>query len=416
MKIQLTKRIVTGAKPKATPYEIRDVLIKGLLLRVQPSGHKAWVVEWARGRRKTLGALSELPLEDARAVAAAAMAEALKHGAPGLAKPKRQEISLGAFLSQHYGPWAASQLKWGEGVVDRLETGFSSLLRRRLHEIDQWLVDRWWKERLASPSPKTKAPVGKATATRELAALRSSLNKAVEWGFLEANPLANLRQRGVEARKVVRYLSADEEAKLRRALDDRDARMVSARVSGCRWRRARGRELLPEIPHGGFGDHLSPVVLLAINTGLRRGELLALLWTDIDLDARLLTVRAESAKSGRVRHVPLNDEARDVLTRWKRQTGDLKSVFPIADVKTAWAGLLVVAGISNFRFHDLRHHFASRLVMKSVDLNCVRELLGHADLKMTLRYTHLAPDHLASAVAVLDDRSSYTSLSSAAHE
>jgi site-specific recombinase XerD len=71
------------------------------------------------------------------------------------------------------------------------------------------------------------------------------------------------------------------------------------------------------------------------------------------------------------------------------------------DVKTAWSNVLEAAEVKNFRFHDLRHHFASRLVRAGVDLNTVRELLGHADLKMTLRYAHLAPEHLAAAVEKL---------------
>jgi integrase len=138
-----------------------------------------------------------------------------------------------------------------------------------------------------------------------------------------------------------------------------------------------------------------------LNTGLRRGELLSLKWTDVDLDARLLTVRAENAKSGRERHVPLNREAHDVLLRWANQTRLQVRVFDVASVKKSWAALLTTADITCFRFHDLRHHFASKLVRSGVDLNIVRELLGHADIKMTLRYAHLCPATLAAAVEKL---------------
>ena len=74
---------------------------------------------------------------------------------------------------------------------------------------------------------------------------------------------------------------------------------------------------------------------------------------------------------------------------------------PLADVKSAWLPLVDAAKVRAFRFHDFRHTFASKLVMAGVDLNTVRELLGHADLKMTLRYAHLAPEHKAAAVAKL---------------
>lgn len=172
-------------------------------------------------------------------------------------------------------------------------------------------------------------------------------------------------------------------------------------ASANEWRRARKRNLYPDIPLGAYADHMTPVVLLGMNTGLRRGELLALDWSDINLDARLLTVRRENAKSGKQRHVPLNAEALAVLKQWLSQTTDVGSVFGVASVKSGWESLLTAAKVENFRFHDLRHHFASRLVMGGVDLNTVKELLGHSDLTMTLRYAHLALEHLAAAVEKL---------------
>ena len=158
---------------------------------------------------------------------------------------------------------------------------------------------------------------------------------------------------------------------------------------------------MPFIGAEDYGDHLTPAILISLNTGLRRGELTALTWEDVNLEARMLTVRAAAAKSGKSRHVPLNNEAMMVLQQWQRQqpTGRL---FPVRSFKTAWGALMATAKIDNFRWHDMRHDFASRLVMAGVDLNTVRELMGHADLKMTLRYAHLAPAHLAEAVAKLE--------------
>lgn len=124
----------------------------------------------------------------------------------------------------------------------------------------------------------------------------------------------------------------------------------------------------------------------------------------------VLTVIGDTAKSGKTRHVPLNAEALSTLKQWRARTDLLSElVFPgkngdkLESVKKAWARILKLAQIKNFRWHDLRHHFASRLAMGGVDLNTILELLGHSDIQMTLRYAHLAPQHKAKAVAVLLD-------------
>jgi integrase len=135
---------------------------------------------------------------------------------------------------------------------------------------------------------------------------------------------------------------------------------------------------------------------------LRRGELLALEWKSVDLERKMLTVEGFNAKSNQTRHVPLNTEALDVLTRWKAQIAE-NQVFPFTTFKKSWGALLHRAKIANFRWHDMRHDFASRLASKGIPLNTIRELLGHQSLTMTLRYAHLQPGQKVDAVATLVD-------------
>jgi integrase len=273
-------------------------------------------------------------------------------------------------------------------------------------------VTRWRTARLA-------AGVSVATVNRDLAALRSVVTYAFDQELLDTHPLAKLKFPKVKVEEgVVRYLSAVEEKHLRDALASRDHRRRLGRERANEWRRRR--RYAPWPAFGPYTDHLTPIVLLALNTGLRRGELLQLEWRDVELDRATLTVRGDVAKSRESRVVPLNSEAIATLKAWQpaedadrvvsiqhRRRHARGLVFPGEDgermggLKTAFLGILRAAKVDRFRFHDLRHSFASKLVMAGVDLNTVRELLGHADLKMTLRYAHLAPEHKAAAVAKL---------------
>ena len=112
----------------------------------------------------------------------------------------------------------------------------------------------------------------------------------------------------------VRYLSPDEERRLRAALEARETRRRRERQRFNAWRRRRGYKTFPE--YATFTDHLKPMILLALNTGMRRGELFNLAWRDVDLGRRMLTVVGRTAKSAQTRHIPLNDEAHAVLSRW----------------------------------------------------------------------------------------------------
>ena len=127
----------------------------------------------------------------------------------------------------------------------------------------------------------------------------------------------------------------------------------------------------------------------------------------IDLSERSVTVRAETAKSKKKRVVPLNGPVTDALANWKNRSVvsfdgyvfiNVETGKPFTTIKKAWAGLMCRAQIVDFTFHDLRHDFASRLVMAEVPLLRVRDLLGHSTIKLTERYAHLNPDGAREAV------------------
>lgn len=144
----LTKRLVATAQPKDRAYELRDTQVRGLLLRVQPSGHKAWVITWSHGKRRTLGSVGHLSLDQARAHAAQTMAEFIQTGLPSIAKRAVPTITLGAFLLDHYAPWARTELKGADKYVKRLERAFQTGLSKPLVEINAAWVERWWLLRL----------------------------------------------------------------------------------------------------------------------------------------------------------------------------------------------------------------------------------------------------------------------------
>ena len=207
-----------------------------------------------------------------------------------------------------------------------------------------------------------------ATVNRYLAALKTAYYLAMKKGKVSRNPVRGVKF-DQENNARIRYLDADEE-----------------------------RRLMAALP-----SHHKPLVALALNTGLRRGELLGLSWEDVDLRTGSLTVRR--SKHGETRYVPLNQIAIQTLLDIKKNRKVLAAfVFTTEDghpfywLDNAFKKALKRAGIENFRFHDLRHTFASRLAMRGVPLRTIQELLGHKTMTMTLRYAHLSPGHLREAV------------------
>lgn len=244
-----------------------------------------------------------------------------------------------------------------------------------------------------------------------MTALKAVLNWGVKREYFESNPLARLDRLAEHDSDIkVRYLTDDERMRLMAALDAREERMREERESHNKWLSERGKPPMPKLGES-FADYLKPMVLVSLNSGIRRGALFALKWKDIDFSTRTMTLRAITMKSGKTTCLPLNSIVVKTLLEWRDQNPKAQSedlIFPspisgkmLNNVKKSWSVILKDASIENFRWHDMRHDFASRLVMHGVDLNVVRELLGHADIKMTMRYAHLAPSIKIQAVELL---------------
>ena len=236
---------------------------------------------------------------------------------------------------------------------------------------------------------------------RDVNSLRSILSKAVEFEVIEASPLRNLKKLKVDQKKRIRHLSDDEEKRLRMALDDYEATLREKRTSFNQWLLGRQLEAYPEHEYT-YVDHVKPIVLLALNTGMRIGELFNLRWSHVNLSHKTVTVSGDGSKNGQTRYIPLTNEANDVLRALAKQNMDATLVFPspknggrLDNINSAWTTVRKLAGLympgedGHFRFHDLRHTYASNLALAGVDLNHVRELLGHESIDMTLKYAHL---------------------------
>ena len=347
MRIKLTPVKLAKARSKDTPYEISDADVKGLFVRVQPSGVKSFYVSWGRGRRKRIGRVGVHTIEAMRLKAKRILIDAEEHGEPAVAE-KRRSPDLGTFYKDHYKAHAEGSLKDAKGELRAIETEFGAWFKRPLHQISALDLERYRREKL-------KAGVKPVTINRHLDRLRSMLSRAVEWKHLPAHPMKGVKRQKVDEDHRVRWLDQGEETRLRKALAARDEKMRLERESANKWRETRGYPLFPEVGADGFGDHLSPMVLVSMNTGVRRGELRQIQWNDVDFDRAVLTIRGGYAKSRRGRRIPMNAEALDVLQRWKRQIGERPVVFGVARADKAWKAVLAAAEVADFRWHDLRH-------------------------------------------------------------
>src|SRR5205823_3820730 len=146
--------------------------------------------------------------------------------------------TLRSFINEVYDPWANTSIRTAASTVARLKASFAEHLDKKLGDLTPWIIEKWRAARI-------KGGAKPATVNRDLDDLKSSLNKAVAWGLLDANPIASVKRSRIDAARSPRFLSADEEARLRSSLDGREERIRRERDSANAWRSSREYELLP---------------------------------------------------------------------------------------------------------------------------------------------------------------------------
>jgi len=280
----------------------------------------------------------------------------------GFKKPEREDISFEQFSKDFIDLYSKQNKKsWGrdETSLKNLKPFFKG---KMLRDVGPELVERY--------KAKRKTEVSPATVNREIAFLKTMFNKAVEWGRLELSPLKNVKK------------FKEDNGRERILTNEETIRLVEA---------ANG--------------HLRPILIIALNTGMRRGEILGLRWENVILSKRCIHI--EDSKAGKPRSIPMNGlviEAMSIIPQNSEYVFyNPRTKGPIQDVKTAFKATCEKMRIKGLRFHDLRHTAATRMVEAGVDLVTVSKILGHSSIQMTMRYAHPTPENMRRAVEKLGE-------------
>jgi integrase len=327
---------------------------------------KLWGIDYYDGfkrRRELIGPSKG----EARKVLASKRIERLR--GPWEIAPKIDAPPFDQFVEGQYTEYAETNKRGFNNEQYRLKQLTKYFGKLKLSEITPWHAENFKNEKAQLVAP--------ATVNRLLGNLKHILSMAVKWKALASNPFIGVKLLRVPKRNA-RILSKEEEMKL---------------LTACSQIR---------------GPHLEPVVIVALNTGMRKGEILGLGWEHVNLTNRLITIiNGKTEDSDRC--IPMNDALFELLFNlYQKRKSEF--VFPstgrigerFLDPKVGFMKAVRLAGIPHIRFHDLRHTFATRLVEKGVDLVTIQQLLGHTKITTTARYAHSSADAKIAAVKRLD--------------
>ena len=362
-RMRLTDAGIARLRPRGREYTVWDSRVPGLGVRVRPTGGRSYVLlleAGGRTRRVSLGPVSLKGIAEVRRECHARRAspKPAETAAPTRAVPLFRELVEGEWKRAHFDRYKPSTKKGVRSVLAaRILPAFGA---RPVNRITPEEVRRWC-DAISRTAP--------GNANRALDQFRQIMNFAVACGYIDTNPARGVKKNRRPA--LTRFLSREEIRRLYRVLDEQTRR----------------------------GDReQADIVRLLLLTGCRRGEIVGLCWTEVNEDRLILA----DSKTG-PRTVPLNTWARRVLERQPREGSAFVFPSPFDPARPRspdlglWYRVRREAGIEDVRLHDLRHTHASHAVMNGVPVPVVSRLLGHSNVRMTLRYAHLADRDIEAA-------------------
>ena len=365
VRMRLTDAGIKRLRSRGSEYSVWDTRIAGPGVRVRPSGGVSFVLlrkVSGRSRRISLGPVTARGIDDVRRECHALMSQP----DPGRTRetanriPRFRQFVVESWTPAHFPRYKPSTRK---GVKSNLASQLLPVFGSTpLDRIDRNQVMRWFD------AYSQTAPGG---ANHALRLLRQLLNFAIACGHIDVNPAGGVKMNRRTA--VTRFLSGDELRRLRHALDRQCQKGPAARQQ-------------------------ADIIWLLLLTGCRRSEILTLRWCEAEGG----TLALSDSKTG-PRKVHLNVQARRIIDRQPRE----KSAFVFPSPRNAsrprshylrlWDSVRREAKIEDVRLHDLRHSFASHAVMSKVPVPVVSRLLGHSNVRMPLRYAHLADTEIGAA-------------------
>lgn len=422
---KLTNTFVRKQKPHDNRYWIADTKCPGLTLAVYPSGSKVYYYRYKHKRSRQnnsvkIGNAEVMTVDQARESVSAVQGDIAKGFDPKVREEKKlakelqakvkQELRLFNYIDQYYKPYTEENSASSSEIISTLKREFEFIKSKPIDRISSMDIDQWREKR--------RKNITFARMQRIFTYLKACINTAVKhYKLIDHFELQTYTLKRKRAEKVndpkIRYLTKDEEARLLSVLDARDSELRDKRARYIEWHKQRNSKKKKQQPFkpDDYPDHITPIIILAYQTGFDIGDIFDLDWQQhIDFannqirKIRNKTMHNQDNPQPVV--VPMSPKVKAVLKQWGQQHSMKGRVFVspvtggrIDNINKAWRAIRAEAGLVDFRLKDFRHTFASWLAIGGTPLIVIRDLMGHTNIKTTEVYAHLCPTQKDSAVA-----------------